>query len=72
MLLELPNHIHKIRAIVGDAKRISSRAVKRSIPGKMWAAGGTYKPIKDEEHQRNAYGYIPFRPGTRCMDMVVP
>jgi REP element-mobilizing transposase RayT len=57
-LVELPDNILKIRGIVGEAKRCSSRAVKDAIPGAVWAAGGTFKPIKDADHQRNAYSYI--------------
>jgi REP element-mobilizing transposase RayT len=62
-LIELPDNILKIRSIVGTAKRISSRTVKRSIPGSVWAARGTYKPIKDADHQRNAFNYILFDQG---------
>ena len=58
LLVELPDNILKVRAIVGNAKRLSSRAVKRSMPGTIWAAGGTYKPIRDIGHQRNTYAYI--------------
>ena len=65
-LVELPDNILKIRAIVGLAKRFSSRAVKDAIPGSVWAAGGTYKPIKDADHQRNTYEYILYNQGTRA------
>jgi REP element-mobilizing transposase RayT len=62
-LVELPDNILKIRDIVGEAKRASSRAVKDAIPGSVWAAGGTYKPIKDTDHQHNAYNYILYDQG---------
>jgi hypothetical protein len=57
-LVELPDNILKIKAIVGEAKRKASRAVKRELPGSIWAEGGTYKPIKSRGHQRSAYKYI--------------
>ncbi len=62
-LVELPGNILKIRAIVGEAKRAASRAVRDCIPGSVWAAGGTYKPIKDVDHQQNAYNYILYDQG---------
>ena len=62
-LVELPDNIVKIREIVGEAKRASSRAVKSWIPGSVWAAGGTYKPIKDPDHQQNAFNYILYDQG---------
>jgi REP element-mobilizing transposase RayT len=62
-LVELPDNIVKIRTIVGEAKRVSSRAVKDSLPGSVWSAGGTYKPIRDSAHQRNAYDYILYDQG---------
>jgi hypothetical protein len=63
VLVELPDNILRIRAIIGDAKRVSSRAIKRYVPGSVWAAGGTYKPVKSLEHQREAYKYILYRQG---------
>jgi hypothetical protein len=62
-LVELPNNIITIRAIVGQAKRASSRAIKHRIPGSVWAAGGAFRPIKDINHQRNAYNYILYDQG---------
>ncbi|HSZ58001.1 MAG TPA: hypothetical protein VK797_20225 [Tepidisphaeraceae bacterium] len=58
------HRIHlKIKAIVGDAKRKASRAVKRELPGTIWAAGGTYKRVKSRQHQRSAYNYILYDQG---------
>ena len=62
-LVELPDNILKIRAIVGDAKRRSSRAVKEYLPGSVWAALGTYKPVKSRAHQKRAYNYILYDQG---------
>ena len=64
MLVELPNSIIKIREIVGEAKRAASRAVKRQMPGSIWARGGTFKPVKTRAHQRRAFGYILYEQGS--------
>ena len=63
LLVELPDNILRIRAIVGEAKRVASRAVKEKLAGSIWAAGGTYKPVKSREHQRSAYEYILYDQG---------
>ena len=65
-LVELPNSIIKIRAIVGEAKRRASRAVKRQMPGSIWARGGTFKPVKTQAHQHRAFGYISLRARTHA------
>ena len=60
---ELPHEIARVSAIVGEAKRVSSRAVKKQLPGTVWAAGGTYKPVITREHERKAYEYILYEQG---------
>jgi hypothetical protein len=63
-LVELSDNIVRIRAIVGKAKRISSRAVKADLPGSVWSSGGTFKAIKDRRHQFVAFEYILFDQGS--------
>lgn len=58
ILVELPDNMSSIRAIIGEAKRKSSRAVKQQMPGRVWAAGGDYDPVDSRVHQRNSYFYI--------------
>lgn len=62
-LVELPDNILRIRAIVGDAKRHASRQVKNELPGSIWAAGGTYKPVRNRDHQLSAFEYILYDQG---------
>ena len=62
-LVELPDHMHCVKAIVGHAKRNSSRAIKASIPGSVWSAGGTYRPVNSASHQKSAYEYILYDQG---------
>ena len=57
-IVELPDNIIAIRAIVGAAKRIASRAVKNHLPGQLWSRGGEYRRIKDNPHFANAYDYV--------------
>jgi REP element-mobilizing transposase RayT len=63
LLVELPDNILKIRTIVGHAKRLSSRAVKKQIPGSVWAGGGTFKLETSRDHQRTVYNYILYKQG---------
>ena len=57
-LVELPDDLKEIRRIVGECKRRASMAVKKQLPGRLWAHDGKYKGVDTVEHQRNTYGYI--------------
>jgi REP element-mobilizing transposase RayT len=63
VLVELPDDVPTIKAIIGDAKRIASRAIKAWIPGSVWSEGCDYEPIKDASHQRNAFNYVMEKQG---------
>lgn len=56
--VELPDSEKQIRLIIGRAKNKSSRAVKRRLPGRVWAAGGDYDSIDSPKHQEHALNYI--------------
>jgi REP element-mobilizing transposase RayT len=62
-LVELPESLATVKAIVGDAKRKSSRAAKTQLPGTVWASGGTFKMVKDDDHLRRANDYIMYDQG---------
>ena len=62
-LVELPDDMRVVRATVGEAKRKSSRAVKDLLPGSVWSAGGTYKPVDNRGHLHSSYGYILYDQG---------
>lgn len=62
-VVELPWELRKVKLIVGEAKRISSRAVKDRLPGSVWSAGGTFKPVREPSHLRSAYDYTLFKQG---------
>ena len=62
-LVELPEDLQRVKAVVGEAKRKSSRAVKKELPGSVWAAGGTYKPVERAGHLESAFGYILYDQG---------
>jgi hypothetical protein len=57
-LVELPDDIRKVRAIVGQCKSKSSHAIRAVLPGTVWAAGGKFLAVNDAQHHRNVYHYI--------------
>ena len=63
ILVELPDDVRKIKSIIGECKRKSSRAVKQWLPGSIWSAGCSYKPIRDRAHQITVYKYILTKQG---------
>ncbi len=58
MLVELPNVLQDAKDVIGFAKVSASMRLNETMPGKVWARGGNCKPIRDEEHRRNTFGYI--------------
>jgi thiamine-monophosphate kinase len=64
ILVELPDAMAAIRAIVGRAKNRSSRAVRSTMPGSIWAEGGNYKRVKDRAHQLAVFEYILTKQGS--------
>ena len=63
LLVELPDHGAKMRAVVGQTKRSASRAVNKELPGRIWAAGRSFKPVNSQAHHRRAYRYILYEQG---------
>jgi REP element-mobilizing transposase RayT len=63
VVVELPVNLAEVKRIVGDAKRKSSRSVKRWLPGRLWSAGGTYKMVTDRSHLKNATEYVLYEQG---------
>ena len=60
---ELPDDVPLIKEIVGQAKRVSSRAVKDDLPGTIWSAGCTYERIESVDHLHAAYDYVLYKQG---------
>lgn len=58
VLAELPNDMDAAKRIVHACKGAASAGVRRLLPGRIWAAGGKLKPVRDREHQRRVYRYI--------------
>lgn len=63
VIVELPTARARVKEMIGQAKRKSSRAVKDWLPGSIWAAGGEYKIVKDIDHLDNAVRYVLFDQG---------
>jgi len=58
ILAELPFELTAARTIIGEAKNVASRRVRREMPGRVWSAGGSYRLVKTVAHQRTVFGYI--------------
>jgi REP element-mobilizing transposase RayT len=58
ILVEMPKEPTKYRAIVGRCKTAACYAGRTEMPGRIWGRNATYKPIKDQQHQRNTYRYV--------------
>lgn len=60
------DHVHGLgrfpddqaRAIIGNAKRSSSHALRAEIPGTLWAKKCALKPIRSASQQRATFDYI--------------
>jgi REP element-mobilizing transposase RayT len=62
-LVELPTNLTQLRAIVGRCKCNSSRAVRKLLPGKVWAEGGKFLRVRSNGHQQSVFAYILTRQG---------
>ncbi|HEY2573507.1 MAG TPA: hypothetical protein VGH65_05530, partial [Verrucomicrobiaceae bacterium] len=65
-LVELPESLVRVKTMVGKAKEKASRAANKQIDRFRWAAGGTYKIIKDSDHLKNSIEYILTRQGPQA------
>lgn len=63
MLVKLPDDPPTMRAIVGKAKKMASRSIRKQLPGKVWSAAGKFKRIRDRQHQINTFNYILYEQG---------
>jgi REP element-mobilizing transposase RayT len=60
-VVELPYELPLVKAIVGKAKEHSSRYANKFLDGFRWAAGGTYKVVKNKGHLKAAVEYVATR-----------
>ncbi|MCC6580730.1 MAG: hypothetical protein IT440_09830 [Phycisphaeraceae bacterium] len=58
LLAELPWPWPETRKIVGEAKRLASKAVREQMPGRIWGRGATSRVCEDQTYQRQVYNYI--------------
>ena len=58
LLAELPVDLTASKRIIGRCKATASHAIRNTLPGRVWAHDGDFKPIRDYRHHRNAYRYI--------------
>jgi REP element-mobilizing transposase RayT len=57
-LAQLSEDLQQAKDAVGFAKLSASIRIKDDVPGQVWARGCKPKPIRDEIHHRNTFGYI--------------
>ncbi|MFO0864971.1 MAG: hypothetical protein U0744_10020 [Gemmataceae bacterium] len=57
-LAELPADRTEAKRVVGEIKAIAGQAVRKLIPGGIWARGAKLTPVDAPRYQRNVYFYI--------------
>ncbi len=65
--VELPDDMKEVRRVMGESKRKASVAVRKQLPGRVWAHDGKYEPIDSGEHQVNVYNYIWNKQAAACI-----
>lgn len=60
---ELPVDRGEYNQIMGKAKSDSSRAVKKMLPGRVWARGDRHDLIDNRDYQRNCFYYVRDKQG---------
>jgi len=63
LLIELPDVVPQIKVIIGDAKRVASKAVGDLLPGTVWSAGCDYEPVDDPRHFDACEHYVLTKQG---------
>lgn len=58
IVVELPQSLSDAKREIGRAKQAASHAVRDAMPGRIWADGGDFRLINDQEHARNTFEYI--------------
>ena len=58
LLVQLPIDLQAAEDAIGIAKKTASQAIRKTLPGRVWAKGCNPKPIRDEAHHRETFGYI--------------
>ena len=61
VLALLPRSRPVATAVVGRAKQRASHRLRRARPGRLWADGGSYDPVRDRGHWLNASAYVAGR-----------
>ena len=66
VLVELPAPLPQVRRIIGVCKAKSSGAIRKAIPGRVWAEGGKYLWVEDRSHLVEAFRYIRDKQGAKA------
>lgn len=58
MLVEPPSDLKAARKEIGLCKSASSHAIRKELPGRVWATDGDFEPVDGPQHERRVYRYI--------------
>ena len=58
IVAELPVDEREFNKIIGKCKNKSSRAVRKQMPGRIWARDDSHKMIRNKPHRRNVFKYV--------------
>jgi REP element-mobilizing transposase RayT len=58
ILAELPELFQRMHTIVGECKVAACLAVRKQMPGRLWARHGKFKLVDNPEYQKRVYKYI--------------
>ena len=58
VLVELPSDLKAARKEIGLCKSASSHAIRKKLPGRVWARDGDFEPVDSSQHQQRVYRYI--------------
>ena len=61
LLIELEEDWDAMMTTCGLLRTYGSRAMRHTLPGRLWSGGHSPKRIKDVTHQRNTFRYIAER-----------
>ncbi|WP_428936716.1 hypothetical protein [Fontivita pretiosa] len=67
ILGELPLNLREFNRVIGICKNRSSRAIRRTIPGRVWARGDMHRLVRNRAHRKQVYLYLRDRQGPQAV-----
>ncbi|MDQ3439642.1 MAG: hypothetical protein M3478_04770, partial [Planctomycetota bacterium] len=66
VVAELPIDLRAFNKAMGDAKARSSLAIRKRLPGRVWAHDDKHDMLRSRSYQVNAYKYVRNKQGPRA------